>query len=150
MYPFLQLAILMYTVQGALNFTNSSMEVQDVSLSNASNRDVQEVSISAASSMNYERAWDIPFHHRYYWWTECIHFLNQHNGRSGCITFHSQQYGRAGCLSLHRQQYKRAGCIPFLNAERYQNEQKYQYRNQSDTGRRGPSPVPECSDTGLR
>ncbi len=37
-----------------------------------------------------------------------------------------------------------------IQSVRYQNEQKCRYWNQSDTGRRGPSPVQECSGTGLR
>jgi hypothetical protein len=46
---------------------------------------------------------------------------------------------------------------PYLNAGlssiwsvRYRNEQKCRCQNQSSTGIRGPSPVPECSGTGLR
>ncbi len=37
-----------------------------------------------------------------------------------------------------------------IQSIRYQNEQKCGYLNQSGTGIRGPSPVPECCGTGLR
>ncbi len=37
-----------------------------------------------------------------------------------------------------------------IQSGRYRNEQKYRCRNQSGSGKRGPSPVPECSGTGLR
>ncbi len=54
------------------------------------------------------------------------------------ITPSADVYGRAGCVPVHCQQYGRAECVPF-------------YRQQyGGTGIRVPSPVPDCSGTGLR
>jgi hypothetical protein len=56
-------------------------------------------------------------------------------------------------------QYGRAGCTPFLNAgmsdctassQTVTGMNRCRCRNQTSTGIKGPSPVPECSGTGLR
>jgi hypothetical protein len=128
----------------------------------------------------YGRAGCIPFHCQQYGRAGCIPFHCQQYGRAACIPFHCQQYGQEGCIPFHHQQSERAGsipvyrlqcgragvCIPFylckvflkcwnvglsgIGLVRYRNEQKCRRRNHSSTGIRGPSPVLECSYTGLR
>ncbi len=75
-------------------------------------------------------------------------------GHAGCIQFHSQQNGLAVRIPFHQHQYGRAVCTLFYMPEcrtvRYRNEQQSWCRNHSGTGIRVPSPVPECSRTGLR
>jgi hypothetical protein len=90
-------------------------------------------------------------------------------GRAGCLSnsssmdvqrvFHRQQYGRALCTCLstissmavhHRTvfvQRRKAG-LSGIRSVRFRNEKECRCLNQSDTGIRGPSPVPECSATG--
>ncbi len=51
-------------------------------------------------------------------------------------------------IPFHHQQWN-AG-LSSIWSFRYRNEQKYRGRNQFSTGIKGPSPVPECSGTGLR
>ncbi len=54
-----------------------------------------------------------------------------------------------GVQGVRFYQYRNAG-LSGIWSVRYRNEQKCGCRNQSGTGIRGPSPVPECSGTGLR
>jgi hypothetical protein len=119
----------------------------------------------------YGRAGCVPFYRQHY---GCALYC------AGCVSFHSQQNGRAACNHFESQEYERAVCMvyaftlpgvwtyrvcpflspvirmcrvyPFLNdgLSGIRNGQKFRCRNQSGTGIRGPSPVPECSGTGLR
>jgi hypothetical protein len=97
----------------------------------------------------------------------CIMYIHLRRKQCGveCTSVIRQQSRGAGCIPLHRQQYRRAGCILFqlyttlLMPEcrtvrrrlvRYRNEKKCRCRKPSGTGIREPSPVSECSGTGLR
>ncbi len=95
-------------------------------------------------------------------------------GRAGCITFHSQQCGHAACIHFHCQQYERTGWIPVyhwqygcagcmyffhlckvfkmpdsLPSGQSCTRWKCHCRNQSNTEKRWPNPVPEF-DTGFQ
>ncbi len=67
------------------------------------------------------------------------------------VLFHRQHYGRAGVSLATASILKcRNAGLAGIRSVRFRNEQKCQCRNQSGTGRRGHSPVPESHGTGLR
>ncbi len=129
------------------------VQVHGVSLSTASSMDVQGVSLSTATSMDVHCAGCIPFHRQQY-------------GGSGCIPFPPPAVWTCrvySCPSLAVRKCRVYVCVPFhpckvflksrnaglsgIRSVRYQSEQKCRCWNQSSTGIRGHSLVPDL-DTG--
>ncbi len=73
---------------------------------------------------------------------------------SPAFTFHYLQFGRALGVPFTTTTNSFFKCRKVglfgIQSVRYRNEQKFRYWNQSDRGIRGPSPVPDCYETGLK
>jgi hypothetical protein len=76
------------------------------------------------------------------------HLRRKQCRRAGCIPFHTSSIDN---LDMHGVSFSpRNGGLCGIQSVQYQNELKCRCREQSGTGIRESSLIPECSGTGLR